>query len=132
MTSLPVGALFLYALINNTLYLQFDPSVQEAFICPSANNENNDTWPSSWKRMILRSGLHSYEFQDINKYSFVKYKLRLYYFNSTSVTTEDWIDLSTRSEECHCNTCIILFTTILVLFVCMLGYIAFKAYMYYR
>lgn len=132
MMLLPAGVLFLSAFINNTLYIQVDPKVREAFICSSVNNENNDTWPSSWKRMNLNNGLHSYLFDDVNNYSIVKYKLRLYYFDRSSVTTEEWIELNRNSEGCNLKTCIILLIIFFVLFICMLGYILFKAYLYYK
>lgn len=132
MSTLPVGLLFLSAFINNTLFIQVDPSVRESFICPSVNNEYNDTWPSSWKRMNVNSGLHSYHFDNIDKYSFVEYKLRLYYFDRSSVSTEEWIELYRKSEECNLKTCIILVIIFFILFMCMLGYILFKAYMYYK
>ena len=84
MVVLPAGVLFLVVFFNNILFIQVDPSVREAFICISRNNDNNDTWPSTYKRMNINKGLFIYGVDD----SHVKYKLKLFYFNQTSKATE--------------------------------------------
>lgn len=132
MVVLPVGVLFLFAYINNTLYIQVDPGVREAFICLSVDNVKNDTWPSTWRRMNLSSGLFLYNVDDYIKSSLVEYKLRLYYFNKTNVVTKEWKELYRSSTECHLYMCIILSIIFFLLFICMLGFILFKAYMYYK
>lgn len=136
MATLPVGLLFLSAFVNNTLFIHVDPSVRDTFICLSINNQSNDSWPSAWKRMDLNYGLFTYKIDDniINNSTVLDYKLRLYYSNKPHVITDKWIQLynKTQIKECNINVCIILLIVFFLLFICSIGYILIKAYMYYK
>lgn len=134
MMVLPVGVIFLFAFINNTLFIQVDPSIGETFICLSINNANNDTWPSTWRRMNINNGLYTYKINEdiIDTSSIIQYKLRLHHFNKSYVVTEKWNELYRASYEKECNVCIILFNVFLILFIGMLGYIIFNVYLYFK
>lgn len=121
---LPTGVLFLAAFINNTLFIQVDLNVKESFICLSANDTKNDTWPLAWKRLDYRSnGLYVHKFEEINNSTNVYYKLRFYFIDRNYEETKDWNLLYVKPCKCNSNKCIIFLTIGLILTVCAVGYI---------
>lgn len=127
---IPVGVLFLAAFVSNTLYIQVDSNVQEAFICLSANNTKNDTWPSSWKRLDYKSnGIYIYKFEgNVSKSSSVYYKLRFYFVDRNYEETKEWNLLYAKPCECYYNI-VIVSTLLIILCIFMLFYAMYYIYL---
>lgn len=130
---LPTGVLFLSAFFNYTLFLQVDSNFRETFICLSINN-NNETWPSTWKRMDKDDKLFTYKIDDnfIRNSTFIKYKLRFYFIDGKYIQTDKWYQLYAKQSSCSFFTCMIAFTILLIFFICLLGYLLFRMYLYYK